>query len=126
MTVFIRPGPIGTHEDEISPWRYLKRDNGVAPSQAPFPGSLTGEPDYSVSSFGSLGSFDRPIHPDRGGNTFASSQSLGQATMYKKSKNLLDSETKPTTSPADDVSERICPNMTNKEFVEEFNTIRKK
>lgn len=46
MPVFVRPGPVGSRDDEIFPWRYQKRDNGVAPGSAPFPGGLNGEPNY--------------------------------------------------------------------------------
>jgi hypothetical protein len=44
-----------------------------------------------------------------------------EAQQYKRSE-----EAKPSTEPLENIDDRICPKMTNKEFIEEFNEIRDK
>jgi hypothetical protein len=64
MVVFIRPGPVGTRDDEIFPWRYPPRDNGVTLGRQP------SQFEYSEGEqINARGSSDRPGWPasDRAG-----------------------------------------------------------
>jgi len=121
MPVFIRPGPVGIWDDEIDPWRYPKRDDGINLGRTRFPSGLNGAPGILAGEEGSL-FYKSSLSGDR--NTLKWSDSTSVA--YVDNTRPAGSEDKPALSMIDDTNERICPNMTNKEFIEEFNVIRDK
>lgn len=112
--VFIVPGPLGTRDEEIFPWRYPPRDNGIAPGMPPSPGRLNGEPDHRAISF-----FGR----DQKTSGFALYKFSDQRAVSQTDIVPVQSETK-VVSPAHNGNDEICPGMTNEAFVNEINSIK--
>lgn len=112
MVLFIKPGPINGIENRTE---YGCGHAGVLAQSPmhPLPEPITFHKNFRSREENICRAQDYFSEPEY--------ERSGDAQQFKRSE-----ETALTTEPAENIDDRICANMTNKEFIAEFNEIRDK